>query len=69
MVTVNSFKYAILTLLKEKYRLKFDQYVALNHVKDKVKPLLKLSHKVFKVKYGYYTFLDISTFKTSIQLT
>ena len=47
-IAAGSFKDEITPLLKANDRLKFAQYVAMNHVREKIKPQLKLSYKLFK---------------------
>ena len=39
--------------IKANNSLKISQDVALNHVRDKGKPLCKISYKIFKEQYGY----------------
>ena len=46
------FKDEITPLIKSNRRLKFAQDVAMNHVREKGKPLCKLSYTLFKGKYG-----------------
>ena len=45
-----------------------DQYVEMNHVREKRKPQCKLWYKLFKEEYGYDPSLNIYPFPTSIQL-
>ena len=49
-------------------QLKFAQIVALNRVREKRKPRCKLSYNVLKEEDDYYPLLDISLYKTLIQL-
>ena len=44
------------------------QEVALNHAIEDVKPRCKLSHTILKEADGYNKFLDLSPYKTLIQL-
>ena len=66
--SVDIFNDEITPSLKENAGVKFDQYMALNHIREKVKPQYKLSYKVFKEQYGYYKLLGISPYTTLIQL-
>ena len=67
-IAVDCLKDEITPSLKSNERLKFAQDVALNNVREKVKPQCKLSYKVLKEEYGYYPLLDIYPYITSIQL-
>ena len=49
-------------------KLKFYHDVALNHVREKGKSLYKISYKVLKEEYGYYTLLGIYPYPKLIQL-
>ena len=67
-VDADYFKDEITPFLKTNDRIKFDQYVAMNHVIEKGNPRCKLLYKLFKGKCGYDPLLEISPFPTLIQL-
>ena len=54
--------------LKANGMLKFPQNVALDHLREKIKPQCKLSYKLFKEEDVYNTLLEISPYPTLIQL-
>ena len=64
----DNFRDTIIYLLLKNVRLKLSQDVTINHVKEKGKPRCKLSYKVFELKYGYYSLLEIYMFQTFILL-
>ena len=49
-VVADCFKYDIITLLKSKYRIKFVQDVALNHVIEKGNPRFKIVYTILRNK-------------------
>ena len=53
-------------MLKANNGIRFAQDVAMNHVRDKGKPLCKLSYKIFKDQDGYDTLPIIYLFSTLI---
>ena len=40
----------------------------MTHVREKLKPWYKLSYKLFKEEYGYYSLIEISPFTTLVML-
>ena len=42
--------------------------MVLDFVREKIKPRYKLLYKIFEKQHGYYPFLGISPFPTSIKL-
>ena len=62
------FKDEITRLLKANYGLKFDEDVALNHIREKVKPRCKIPYKVLKEEDTYVQFIAIYKYPTLIQL-
>ena len=67
-ITCGHFKDAIIPSLEPNDRLNFSQEVAMNHVREKVKPQCKLSYKVFKGGKVYDPLLNISKFSKLSQL-
>ena len=67
-IAADYFQDAITPYLKASNRFKFAQEVALNCVREKVKPKHKLSYKVLKEEDGYDPLIDISPYPKLIQL-
>ena len=63
-IAADHFKDEIAPLLKANNRLKLAQYVALNNVREKVKPQCEISYKLFKEEYLYNPMFDISSYPT-----
>ena len=67
-IDADCFKYEIIPLVKANDRIKFDQDVTLNHVREKVKPRCKLLYKLFKEENVYDILLEVSPYPILIQL-
>ena len=65
-ISSDRLKDEIIPSIKENDRPKLSQDVALNHVREKLKPQCKLSYKVSKEKYGYDPLIDIYLYPTLI---
>ena len=68
-VTVDHSKDDIIPFIKEKDRIEFYPSIAMNHVREKGKPRLKLTYIIFKETYVYDSLLLIYPFLALINFT
>ena len=66
-IAADNFKDGMTPSLKANYGLKFAQDVALNRVREKVKPRCKMSYKLLNEEYLYDPLLDIAPYSTLFQ--